>query len=191
MLQAIIIFIVQLLYVPALTLRTILTVKGMRVQASVMGMIEGIIYVAALGLVFSDLSNYINMAAFALGFGAGVCAGSFLEEKLAIGYVTIEANIPQKNSSLINRLREVGFSVSTSEVEGMNSIRYRLDCTARRNREKEFYRLVSEYEPHAFVASYEPRNFKGGYITKAMKKRRELFLKRKKKKELEKNNQDI
>ncbi|WLR52642.1 DUF2179 domain-containing protein [Bacillus tianshenii] len=185
MLNAIIIFIAQLFFVPVLTLRTILAVKGMKTQASAMGMLEGIIYVGALGLVFSDLSNYMNMVAYALGFGTGVYIGGVLEEKLAIGYMTIEANIPEKNTALINRLREVGFSVSTSEVEGMNSMRYRLDCTARRDREKEFYRLISEYEPSAFVASYEPRNFKGGYITKAMKKRRELFMKKKKRKEQE------
>ncbi|WP_066172754.1 DUF2179 domain-containing protein [Bacillus marinisedimentorum] len=181
MLQAVIIFAVQLLFVPVLTLRMILGVKGMKKEASMMGMLEGFIYVVALGLVFSDLSNYYNMIGYALGFGTGVYIGGMLEEKLAIGYVTIEANIPQKNTALINRLREVGFSVSTSEVEGMNSLRYRLDCTARRDREKEFYRTITEFEPTAFVASYEPRNFKGGYITKAMKKRRELFMKKKKK----------
>lgn len=187
MLHAFIIFIVQICYVPVLTLRTILAVKGMKKQASAMGILEGIIYVGALGLVFSDLSNYLNMIAYALGFGIGVFIGGILEEKLAIGYVTIEANIPQKNTLLINKLREVGFSVSTSEVEGMNSLRYRLDCTARRDREKEFYKMISEYEPTAFVASYEPRNFKGGYITKAMKKRRELFLKKKRDKALRSN----
>lgn len=182
MLTALIIFIAQLVLVPVLTLRTILAVKGMKKEASAMGMLEGLIYVGALGIVFSDLSNYLNMIAYALGFGIGVYIGGVLEEKLAIGYVTVEANIPERNNPLINRLREVGFSVSTSEVEGWNSLRYRLDCTARRDRERELYKIISDYEPHAFVASYEPRNFKGGYITKAMKKRRELFLKKKKKK---------
>ncbi|WP_280769377.1 hypothetical protein [Salipaludibacillus daqingensis] len=38
-----------------------------------------------------------------------------------------------------------------------------------------------QYEEKAFVASYEPRSFKGCYITKGMKRRRELFLKKKKK----------
>lgn len=183
MLTALLIFLAQLIFVPVLTLRTILAVKGMKKQASAMGILEGVIYVGALGLVFSDLSNYLNMGAYALGFGTGVYIGGMLEEKLAIGYVTIEANIPQKNIPLIDRLREVGFSVSTSEVEGMNSLRYRLDCTARRDREKEFYTIISEYEPTAFVASYEPRNFKGGYITKGMKKRRDLFIKKKKQKQ--------
>lgn len=178
-LQALIIFFAQLIYVPILTLRTIMMVKGLKQKAAAMGMLEGVIYVVALGIVFSDLSNYYNMAAYALGFGVGLYIGAVIEEKLAIGYVSIEVNIPQKNQQLIDRLRETGFSVSSSSVEGMASTRCRLDCTARRDREKEFIKIVSEYEPQAFIVSFEPRNFKGGYITKAMKKRREKYLKRK------------
>lgn len=190
MLQALIIFIAQLLYVPVFTMRTILLVKGLKKQASAIGVLEGFIYVLAIGLVFSDLSNYMNMIAYALGFGAGLYLGGMLEEKLAIGYVTIEANIPNKNLELVSKLREIGFSVSTDEVGGMNSIRYLLFCTARRDRETEFYELISEYEPTAFVASYEPRNFQGGYITKGMKKQSEIFFKKRKQKVKEKSKSE-
>ncbi len=183
MLSALAIFVVQLLYVPVVMMRTILAVKGMKTYSAAVGILEGFSYVFALGLVFSDLTNYLNMIAFGFGFGIGVYLGGLLEERLAIGYVTIEANIPHKNTELIYKLREAGFSVSVSEVEGMNTPRFRLDCTARRDREKEFYKLISHYEAQAFVASYEPRNFKGGYITKAMKKRSEIFFKKKKQEE--------
>ncbi|WYP28134.1 DUF2179 domain-containing protein [Alkalihalobacillus sp. FSL W8-0930] len=178
--SALLVFVVQLLYVPILTIRTIMMVKGMKERAAAMGALEGIIYVVALGIVFSDLSNYYNMIAYALGFAVGLYIGAIIEEKLAIGYLTFEVNIPTRNQELIDRLREVGFSVSSSAVEGMTSTRYQLDCTARRDREKEFIRVVTEYEPAAFIVSFEPRSFKGGYITKAMKRRREKYLKKKK-----------
>ncbi|MGJ9383335.1 DUF2179 domain-containing protein [Salipaludibacillus sp. CF4.18] len=183
LLEALLIFLAQLLYVPIFTLRTIMMVKSQKGKASGLGILEGMIYVVAIGIVLSDLSNYYNMGAYALGFGVGLYLGALIEEKLAIGYVSIEANIPRKNQELINRLREVGFSVSTSSVEGIDADRYLLYCTSRRDREKEFYRLIDQYEEKAFVASYEPRNFKGGYITKGMKKRRELFLKKRREKQ--------
>ncbi|QKS71615.1 DUF2179 domain-containing protein [Paenalkalicoccus suaedae] len=179
MIEPIIIFLAQILYVPILTLRTIMMVKSQKTKAAGLGVLEGVIYVVAIGIVLSDLSNYANMAAYALGFGAGLYIGALIEEKLAIGYVTIEANIPRVNEALVSRLREVGFSVSTSTVQGIEAERYLLYCTARRDREKEFYQIVDAYEEKAFVASFEPRSFKGGYITKAMKKRREMFLRRK------------
>ncbi|TDL31945.1 DUF2179 domain-containing protein [Jeotgalibacillus sp. S-D1] len=173
MLNALIIFVAQLIFVPVLTLRTIMMVKGMKEKAAALGILEGFIYVVALGIVFSDLSNYLNMVAYALGFGIGLYLGQIIEQKLAIGFVSIEVNITSKNEELIQNLRNEGFSVSTSEVEGMNQARrFRLDCTARRDREQEFIKIVSVFEPSAFIVSYEPRNFKGGYITKAMRKNR-------------------
>lgn len=179
MLDALIIFIAQLIYVPILTLRTIMMVKGMKAKAAGFGMLEGIIYVVALAIIFSDLSNYLNMISYALGFGVGIYLGQILEQRLAIGFVSIEVNIMNKNEEMTQRLRDEGFSVSTSEVEGMNEARrYRLDCTARRDREQEFIRIVSLYEPNAFIVSYEPRNFKGGYITKAMRRNRKLAKER-------------
>ncbi|MBP3951091.1 DUF2179 domain-containing protein [Bacillus suaedae] len=178
MLQPLIIFIAQLLFVPVLTLRTIMMVKGMKEKAAGLGVLEGFIYVIALGIVFSDLSNYWNMASYAIGFGVGLYIGQIIEQKLAIGFVSIEVNIMNKNEELTSHLRDEGFSVSTAEVEGMNQARrYRLDCTARRDREGEFIKIVSTYEPSAFIVSYEPRNFRGGYITKAMKKKKEKALK--------------
>ncbi len=176
--QPLIIFLAQLLYVPIFTMRTIMLVKGMKERAAMFGVLEGLVFVGAVGLVLSDLSNFANMGAYALGFGVGLYLGAMIEEKLAIGYVTIEANIPTQNKELINKLREVGFSVSSSTVQGIDTPRFLLYCTARRDREKEFYDVVSSYEPYAFIASYEPKSFKGGYITKAMKKRREKFLKK-------------
>ncbi|CAM3994827.1 DUF2179 domain-containing protein [Alkalicoccus chagannorensis] len=178
MLEALIIFTAQLLYVPMLTLRTIMMVKSEKTKAAGLGVMEGVIYVVAVGLVLSDLSNFYNMAAYALGFGAGLYIGAYVEEKLAIGYVTIEANIPNSNPELTTHLREVGFSVSTSTVQGINHERYMLFCTARRDREKEFYRIIEQHEESAFVASYEPRSFKGGYITKGMRRRREKYKKK-------------
>lgn len=184
MLEPIIIFFAQLLYVPILTLRTIMMVKSQKGKAAGLGVLEGVIYVVAVGLVLSDLSNFYNMAAYAIGFGVGLYIGAYVEEKLAIGYVSIEANIPRANDELVKRLREVGFSVSTSTVQGINADRYLLYCTSRRDREKEFYRIIESFEESAFVASYEPRSFKGGYITKGMRKRREIFNRKKQEKEL-------
>lgn len=183
MIEPLIIFIAQLLYVPVLTMRTILAVKGLKKQASSIGIMEALIYVVAIGLVFSDLNNYLNMAAYVLGFAIGIYIGGTIEEKLAIGFVTIEANIARENEELLQHLRETGFSISTSKVEGMNSIRNLLHCTARRDRETEFYNIVTNYEPNAFVASYELKNFKGGYITKVVKNKYNRHFKRSKSQE--------
>ena len=69
MLQALLIFVLQIIYVPILTIRTILLVKNQTRSAGV-GLLEGAIYIVSLGIVFQDLSNWMNIVAYVIGFSA-------------------------------------------------------------------------------------------------------------------------
>ena len=103
MLNALTIFILQLVYVPLLTLRTTFVVKGKKAQASMFAFLEAIIYIVSLGIVFSDLSNILNIGAYILGYGIGIYLGGLIEEKLAIGYRTIHVNLTSYNQELIDK----------------------------------------------------------------------------------------
>ncbi|WP_175638977.1 DUF2179 domain-containing protein [Metabacillus schmidteae] len=180
LLQALLIFILQLIYVPVLTIRTILLVKNQTTSAAGVGLLEAIIYIVSLIFVFQDLSNIYNIVAYVLGFSVGLLLGGALEKKLAIGFITYQANILDKNMDLVNALRTAGFGVTVFEGEGINTARYRLDIVSKRSRESELLDIINKYEPKAFLMSYEIRSFKGGYLTKSMKKRTINFLKKKK-----------
>ncbi|PGC46933.1 hypothetical protein COM24_27615 [Bacillus toyonensis] len=178
MLQALIIFVLQIIYVPVLTIRTILLVKNQTRSAAGVGLLEGAIYIVSLGIVFQDLSNWMNIVAYVIGFSAGLLLGGYIENKLAIGYITYQVSLLDRCNELVDELRHCGFGVTVFEGEGINSIRYRLDIVAKRSREKELLEIINEIAPKAFMSSYEIRSFKGGYLTKAMKKR--ALLKKKK-----------
>ncbi|MCU5167339.1 DUF5698 domain-containing protein, partial [Bacillus paranthracis] len=51
MLQALLIFVLQIIYVPILTIRTILLVKNQTRSAAGVGLLEGAIYIVSLGIV--------------------------------------------------------------------------------------------------------------------------------------------
>ena len=150
MLDALLIVVMQFVLVPLTTLRTIFLVKSEIRNASLLGGVEALIYVISLGIIFSDLSNYLNMFAYAIGYSGGIILGGYIEKKLAIGYRTVNVSLLEK----------------TPEVRK----RYRLDIVVKRSREKELMALLNEDAPKAFVVSYEPTGFKGGYIVKSMKK---------------------
>ena len=101
-------------------LRTTFVVKGKKVQASLFAFLEAIIYIVSLGIVFSDLKNFLNIGSYILGYGIGVYIGGRIEEKLAIGYRSIHVNLTNYNEDLINKLRELRFGVTTYEGEGIN-----------------------------------------------------------------------
>ncbi|MBD1383578.1 DUF2179 domain-containing protein [Metabacillus arenae] len=172
MIQALLIFLLQIIYVPVLTIRTILLVKNQTKSAAGVGLLEGGIYIVSLGIVFQDLSNVWNITAYVIGFSIGLLLGGYIERKLAIGYVTYNVSLLEKCEELVSALRSSGFGVTVFEGEGIDSIRYRLDIVAKRSRERELLEIINRNTPKAFMVSYELRSFKGGYLTKAMKKRK-------------------
>ncbi|NLY80418.1 MAG: DUF2179 domain-containing protein [Lysinibacillus sp.] len=166
----ILILILQLVYVPLLTLRTIFLVKNLTFLAAIIGTIEMLIYVFGLSLVFSGDQSLIAMIVYAVGFGLGIFLGTKIENKLAIGFVYVTINTQTKNQHLIDTLRANGFAVTTYIGEGRDSQRYKYEILAKRNREKELFALVNSIEPKAFIISYEPKSFKGGFLVDRMRK---------------------
>jgi len=164
------ILLLQLIYVPVLTLRTIFLVKGMSISASFFGFLEALVYVFGLSLVFSGKQSTLAMVVYAIGFGIGILIGGYVENRLALGYTTLVVNLTKKNEQLITQLREEGFGVTVFQGEGRDSTRYRLDILTKRNREPELMELIERYEPSAFIISYEARRFKGGFLLKSLKK---------------------
>lgn len=169
MINIVLILVLQLVYVPILTLRTIFLVKNMTVIAAFLGFAEALIYVFGLSLVFSGDQGPLAMLIYALGFGLGILIGGAVENKLAIGYNNFEVNLMDKNIELINLLRNEGFGVTVYEGEGRDSKRYRLEILTKRNREEELLDFIDEYDPKAFIVSYEPRRFKGGFLVNSMR----------------------
>ena len=103
MLDALLIIAMQFVIVPLTTLRTIFLVKNEIRNASLLGGVEALIYVISLGIIFSDLSNYLNMFAYAIGYSGGIDSGWYIERKLAIGYRTVNVSLLDKNYELIER----------------------------------------------------------------------------------------
>lgn len=167
----ILIFALQLVYVPIMTLRTIFLVKNMSVAASSFGVLEALTYVLGLSLVFSGHKSLLQMLVYAVGYGVGFFIGTKIETKLAIGYTSLSVNLMEMNEELIRILRDLGFGVTVFEGMGRDSKRYQLEILTKRNREEEVFALIEEHEPKAFIISYEPRRFKGGFLVKAMKRR--------------------
>ncbi|MED4285340.1 DUF2179 domain-containing protein [Priestia megaterium] len=163
------ILVLQLLYVPIYTLRTIFLVKNVTALAAILGVAEMLIYVFGLSIVFSGEQSLIQMVVYAVGFGIGIILGTMLETKLAIGYINVTVNTQQKNTELINVLRNNGFGVTVYTGEGRDSDRVRMEVLTKRNRENELIATVEHYEPKAFIISYEPRRFKGGFLLNRVK----------------------
>lgn len=165
-----IIFSINIVYVSFFTVRMILTLKGYRYIAASVSMIEIVIYVVGLGLVLDNLNEIQNLVAYALGYGCGVIVGTKIEEKLALGYVTVNVITSDYDKELPSELRKKGYGVTTWKSQGLEGDRTSMQILTPRKYELKLYQAIQEIDPKAFIISYEPKMIHGGFWVKTVKK---------------------
>ena len=107
------IFAINLSYVTLNTIRFMLTMKGYRILAPLLSMVEIVIYVLGLSMVMNSLDNPLNLAAYALGYGAGIGIGIKIEDWLALGYTMITVMTQDVSSTMPNQMRDIGYGGSS------------------------------------------------------------------------------
>lgn len=165
-----IIFIVNVLYVSLMTIRMILTLKGRTYIAAFVSMFEIVIYVVGLGLVLDNLDQIQNLIAYAIGFATGLIIGSKIEEKLALGYITVNVVSANPDLKFTQRLREKGYGVTSWSSYGMDGDRLSVQILTPRKYELNLYQAIHEIDPKAFIISYEPKRIHGGFWVKQVRK---------------------
>ncbi|WP_249871729.1 DUF2179 domain-containing protein [Oceanobacillus saliphilus] len=174
-----IIFIINVVYVSLSTVRMILTLKGRRYIASFVSMFEVVIYVVGLGLVLDNLNQIQNLVAYAVGFGTGVIVGTKIEEKLALGYITVNVVSTNPDLKFTRKIREKGYGVTSWSSYGMDGDRLSMQILTPRKYELKLYEMIKEIDPKAFIISYEPKQIHGGFWVKQVRKGRLMNPKKK------------
>jgi len=169
LIMVLIIFGINIVYVTFFTIRMILTLKGYRYFAAFLSMIEVVIYVVGLGLVLDNLDEIQNLIAYAVGYGTGVIIGTKIEEKMALGYITVNV-ITEESRSLPRLLREKGYGVTDWEASGLEGNRKAMQILTPRKYELKLYSVIKELDPKAFIITYEPKAIHGGFWVKTVRK---------------------
>lgn len=165
-----IILLINIVYVSFFTIRMILTLKGQRYQAAFISMFEVVIYVVGLGLVLENLDQIQNLIAYAVGYGIGVIVGMKIEEKLALGYITVNVITKEYDKDLPKQLREKGYGVTNWAANGLEGDRMAMQILTPRKFELKLYDTIKEIDPKAFIIAYEPKTIHGGFWVKNVKR---------------------
>jgi len=169
-LMVLIILVVNVVYVTLSTIRMILTLKGRRYFAAGVSIFEIVIYVVGLGLVLDNLNAIQNIAAYAIGFGLGVIVGTKIEEKMALGYITVNVISSDPTLEFSNQLRTKGYGVTSWLADGKDGHRLALQILTPRKYELALYQDIKEIDPKAFIIAYEPKQIFGGFWVKQVRK---------------------
>lgn len=161
---------INVVYVSLYTLRMIFVIKGQKVLASLLSVVEVFAYMTGLGIVLQNLDNPWNFAAYCIGYGLGVYCGSRIEEYIALGYVTVQVTVDCVEIELPTKLRECGYGVTSWLADGKDGKRLMMQVLAKRSNERKLTKMLDKLCPKAFVISFEPKNFKGGFWVKRVPK---------------------
>ena len=170
--MVLIILVVNIIYVSFLTIRTIFTLKGQRYWAAFISVFEITVYIVGLGLVLENLDQIQNVIAYAFGFGLGVIVGMKIEEKLALGYITVNVISSSPEIEFTKQLRDKGYGVTSWFAYGMEGDRLAMQILTPRKYELALYDTIKTIDPKAFIIAYEPKQIRGGFWVKQVRKGR-------------------
>ncbi len=164
------IFFLRIIDVSLGTIRIIMIFRGKKAHAAFIGFVEITIFIVALGTVVTNLDNLWNILAYSGGFAGGTLLGSYIEEKLALGFMTVQL-IPTRDAGKLScKLREEGFGVTCFDAWGKEGQKTVLNLHLFRRDWDKLRRFLEVADPGAFVAVMDTRSTKGGYL-KLLKKR--------------------
>jgi uncharacterized protein YebE (UPF0316 family) len=145
------------------TLRALMVMRGRKGITWAFGFVQTMIYVFVLTTVIQDLTNVVNLLAYAMGFATGNVAGMWLEEKIGIGFVHMRVISPLRGAALAAGLREEGFAVTEFSGRGRDGAVSVLDVSVKRKSANKVHTIVEELDEHAFITSENLQPIHRGY----------------------------
>lgn len=152
------IFIARIGDVSMETIRVIYISRGIKYLAPIIAFFEIVIWLLAMEVVMSDLTNIANFFAFAFGFAMGTYVGLIIEEKVSIGMVIMRiVTTEESNEEITSFLQSENFGVTSLDAKGARgnvkmilTLVNRIDVS----RIKEHLQLTN---PHAFFSIEDVR----------------------------------
>jgi len=163
---AVLILLARIVDVSLGTIRILLLMHGCRLHAALVGFFECLIFIFVLGTMVQALDNPINLIFYSLGFALGNYFGSFFEEKIAFGHVTLHVISKNNYNQLVQELRSNGFGVTTYCGYGIDeSERKMLQVLIKRKELPRLTRLIENIDKESFISVLDTKSIKGGYFT--------------------------
>ncbi len=164
------IFFVRILDVSLGTVRTLNTVKGKTVIASLIGFIEILIWFLVVKEALSTNETSIWIAvAYSLGFSTGTYIGGKLSQRFISGNLTVQV-ITTKSNIITEVLREKGYAITTIDVKGKDKInRHMLFMEINKKNFDNLQQIIKTLDSSAFIVANETSFVHNGFITAKIK----------------------
>jgi uncharacterized protein YebE (UPF0316 family) len=134
------------------TLRVIFITRGMKYLSALVGFVEILIWLLAIGQIFKNLNNIACYVAYAGGFASGSFLGIYFAEKLSINKVIVRIIATKDANNLVEQLRKRHFGVTTLDAHGIEGPVTIVFSIINRDDLEAVVEIVKKFNPQAFYS---------------------------------------
>lgn len=154
------------------TLRMLNVIRGRMLTAWLFGLFQaGFFLLGAAGLL-GNLSNPLNLVAYAAGFATGNVIGLTLENWLIPGHTLLQIISSSRSSAIVEALHRAGLGATEVSGRGRSGTVGAIYCYTARRAMDRAKRLVLAIDSGAFVIAQSVRSLHGGWPRRDRPRRR-------------------
>lgn len=146
------------------TVRTLFMNRGMELWAGVLGFGEIFVYIVGLGAVVNDLHNIAMLMGYCLGFSVGVVAGMRVEQRIALGHMSLRIICRNQPNEIVSALHDAGYGATLSWGEGRDGRVGIINTVIQRKHSRKATAIVQGIDPNAFIVADEARAVTRGWL---------------------------
>lgn len=130
--------------------------------APLLGFFEVLIWILAISQILTNISNFAGYVAYAAGFAAGNYVGLIIENKLAIGTLTIRMFVLGQENEIVEKLHDNGYGVTQVDAVGTTGNVKLIFTIIKRKDLKCVEEIIRSVNPHIFYSVEETRHTSEG-----------------------------
>lgn len=159
------IFLAKVSEVSIMTVRNVLLARGERFWASVISIGEVVIWIYLVASIIDTIKESpLKLVFYSMGFACGNYLGSIIEEKLALGLITLNIiSSPEDGEAIANLLREQQVGVTVIDGEGKLEAKKILMVLLKRRRKNEIVKILEEANFNCVISISDTKVVYGGY----------------------------
>lgn len=162
-LGGLLIFVLRVIDVSMGTMRILMTVRGRKLLAALIGFVEVTIFVVAISAVVRNATNVWSVLGYAAGFAVGTLVGMSIEERLALGFMVVRIISSDTNNKIAEALREIGCGVTEIPGHGLRGDVEILEVVVPRHDLPTVLQTIDRVDSKAFVTVDETQRVYRGY----------------------------
>ncbi len=144
------------------TMRIILTSRGKRKIAPLLGFAEVLLWIVVVSRLVTRLQSPLAFLGYAAGFALGNFVGMYIEEWFALGHVIVRVILQKGGEELFHALQKAKCGVTAFDGMGSRGPVKLLFTVVRRRNLKEVIKIIQNVCPHAFFSVEDVRTAHAG-----------------------------